>query len=154
MLTQCPSCHAERFKDRLVEKVKVVRGHRFRALVPGQECQECGESFFEIRVLARFDQLVAKELADAGVKSGEALRFIRKAAGVPATDLAALLDVRPETVSRWEHDKRPIDRGSYAVLHQLLVEKLAKSTATADYLRGLGKPKRLPKTVKLEVKAA
>lgn len=154
MLTQCPSCQAKKFKGRLAEKVKVVGGHRFRALVPGQECQQCGESFYEIGTLARFDQLVAKELADAGVKSGEALRFIRKAAGVAATDLAALLDVRPETVSRWENDKRPIDRGSYAVLHQLLIEKLAESTATADYLRGLSKPKRLPKTVKLEVAAA
>ncbi len=154
MLTQCPSCHAKKFKDRLVEKVKVVGGHRFRAFVPGQECRECGEGFYEIRTLARFDQLVAKELVDAGVKSGEVLRFIRKAAGVPAADLAALLDVRPETVSRWEHDKRPIDRGSYAVLHQLLIEKLAESTATADYLRGLSKAKRLPKTVQLEVEAA
>ena len=154
MLTQCPNCHAKSLKDRLAEKVKVVGGHRFRAFVPGQECQKCGESFYDIRPLARFDQLVAKELADAGVKSGEALRFIRKAAGVPAIDLAALLDVRPETVSRWEHDKRPIDRGSYAVLHQLLIEKLAENTATADYLRGLGKPKRLPKTIKLEIEAA
>ncbi len=97
---------------------------------------------------------MAKELAVAGVKSGAALRFIRKAAGLPATDLAVLLDVRPETVSRWENDKRPIDRGSCAVLHQLLVEQLAESTAMADYLRGLGKAKRLPKTVRVEVEAA
>jgi DNA-binding transcriptional regulator YiaG len=122
--------------------------------VPGQECRQCGESFFEVRTLARFDQLVAKELANAGVKTGDVLRFIRKAAGVRAVDLAALLDVRPETVSRWEHDKRPIDRGSYAVLHQLLIEKLAESTATADYLRRLGKAKRLPKTVRVEMQAA
>lgn len=122
--------------------------------MPGQECRQCGESFFEVRTLARFDQLVAKELANAGVKTGDVLRFIRKAAGVRAVDLAALLDVRPETVSRWEHDKRPIDRGSYAVLHQLLIEKLAESTATADYLRRLGKAKRLPKTVRVEMQAA
>jgi putative zinc finger/helix-turn-helix YgiT family protein len=154
MLTRCPNCQAEKLKDRLAEKVKVVGGHRFRAFVPGQECRSCGETFFEARTLARFDQLVAKELAEAGVKSGEALRFIRKAAGVPAADFAALLDVRPETVSRWEHDRRPIDRGSYAVLHQLLLDNLAASTATVDYLRGLGKGKRLPKTVKVEVEAA
>jgi putative zinc finger/helix-turn-helix YgiT family protein len=154
MLTRCPNCQAAKLKDRLVEEVKTVGDHRFRALVPGQECQACGEGFFETRTLARFDQLVAKEFAEAGVTSGEALRFIRKAAGVPAADFAALLDVRPETVSRWEHDKRPIDRGSYAVLHQLLLDKLAESTATADYLRGLGKAKRLPKTVEVEVEAA
>lgn len=154
MLTECPSCHAKRLKVRLVEEVKVVGDHRFRALLPGQQCRQCGETFYELRTLARFDQLVAKELADAGEKAGEAVRFIRKAAGVAAADLAALLDVRPETVSRWEHGKRPIDRGSYAVLRQLLIEKLAESTATADYLRGLSKPRRLPKTVRLEVEAA
>ena len=68
MLTQCPNCHAKRFKARPAEKVKVVAGHRFRAIVPGQECQQCKETFYEIVALTRFDLLVAKALADAGVE--------------------------------------------------------------------------------------
>lgn len=42
--------------------------------------------------------------------NGEELRCARKAMGLRQPDLAALLDVATETVSRWETDKDPIRR--------------------------------------------
>jgi DNA-binding transcriptional regulator YiaG len=41
---------------------------------------------------------------------GEELRFARKAMGLRQPDLAALLDVATETVSRWETGTEPIRR--------------------------------------------
>lgn len=43
------------------------------------------------------------------IQGGE-LRFARKAMGLKQPELAALLDVATETVSRWETDKDPIRR--------------------------------------------
>ena len=153
MLTRCPVCK-ERLLRRRVEMTRKVVGHTFTALLPAQICGKCGESFFESTVVAEFDLRVAEALLQAGETSGAAIRYIRKAAGIAASELAGLLDVRPETVSRWEHDKRPIDRGSYAVLHQLILDQDHHSTATADYLRSLKRPRKLPQRVKLERKAA
>jgi DNA-binding XRE family transcriptional regulator len=49
-------------------------------------------------------------LAEAESINGEELRFARKAMGLRQPDLAALLDVATETVSRWETGAEPIRR--------------------------------------------
>ncbi len=36
---------------------------------------------------------------------GEQVRFLRKYLGLSGVDFARTLDVAPETVSRWEHDR-------------------------------------------------
>ena len=37
--------------------------------------------------------------------TGEEIRFLRKHLGFSATDFAAFMEVKPETVSRWENEK-------------------------------------------------
>jgi DNA-binding XRE family transcriptional regulator len=49
-------------------------------------------------------------LSEAESINGEELRFARKAMGLRQPDLAALLDVATETVSRWETGGEPIRR--------------------------------------------
>jgi len=49
-------------------------------------------------------------LSEADTINGEELRFARKAMGLRQPDLAALLDVATETVSRWETGTEPIRR--------------------------------------------
>ncbi len=153
MLIRCPKDQGELKKLRK-ETSQTVAGHTFSKHVPAQECRKCGEIYYEAEVLGRFELEVAAALAEAGITSGEAIRWMRKAVGIGSGDLAALLDVRPETVSRWEHSKKPIDRGDYATLHQLVLERLKDSTATKDFLTRLAKPKRLPKLVRLDDEAA
>lgn len=48
-------------------------------------------------------EAVARMLADE--VRGDDVRFARKALGMRTKDFAAALDVRPETVTRWEHDE-------------------------------------------------
>jgi putative zinc finger/helix-turn-helix YgiT family protein len=61
--------------------------------------------------------------------SGEEIRFIRKAAGFSATELARVLGMEKETVSRWENSKQDIgkdaDRLLRAVCFARTVERLA-----------------------------
>ena len=79
---------------------------------------------------------------------------MRKVTGLQGKEFAELLAVRPETVSRWEQGKRPIDRATYAIIRQLVSERARGVTATTDYLRSLRRPKRLPKTVKIALPRA
>jgi DNA-binding transcriptional regulator YiaG len=105
-------------------------------------------------VVGQFDAAVAAKLAEAGVTQPEALKFMRKVTGLQGKEFAELLLVRPETVSRWEQGKRPIDRATYAIIRQLVHERAGGVTTTADYLRSLRKPKRLPKIVKIALPRA
>ena len=79
---------------------------------------------------------------------------MRNVTRLQGKESSELLAVRPETVSRWELGKRPIDRATSAVIRQLVSERTYGVTTTADYLRSLHKPKRLPNTVKIAVPRA
>ena len=87
----------------------------------------------------------------SGITDAEALKFMRKVTGLNGKEFAELLEVRPETVSRWEKDKRPIDRATYAIIRQLIFDRLHGRTVMADFLRSLRKPKRLPRRVKVDL---
>lgn len=151
MLNRCPSCNATRLSHRIVERTRHVAGHVFAAKLPARVCGSCGVSYFSDDAVAAFDLAVAARLAEAGITAAEALKFMRKVTGLSGKQFAELLEVRPETVSRWEKAKRPIDRATYAIIRQLIFDRLHGSTVMADFLRSLHKPKRLPRRVKVDL---
>jgi DNA-binding transcriptional regulator YiaG len=67
-------------------------------------------------------------LSHAGSINGDELRFARKAMGLRQPDLAALLDVATETVSRWETGADPIRRQTQLAM-LLFVEHTARHGA-------------------------
>lgn len=76
--------------------------------------------------LARLELRAASTvLHDVERVTGEELRFARKALGLRQLDLAALLDVRHETVSRWETGAEEFPRQSQLAVLALLVEMLS-----------------------------
>ncbi len=154
MVTSCVNCQGTKFQRTTAELKRHVRARVFAGKLPAQECSSCGMRYYAGPDLARFDLAVALALVNAGVTESEALRFMRKVTGLNGKEFAELLEVRPETVSRWEQDKRPIDRASYAIIRQLLADRLHGVTEMADYLRSLHKPPRLPRNVKLHLDAA
>lgn len=153
MLKKCPNCSA-RLQQKQIERIRHVAGHAFKAALPAQVCASCGATYFADADVAGFDLQVAATLAESGIKDAEALKFMRKVTGLNGKEFAELLEVRPETVSRWEQAKRPIDRSTYALIRQLVFDCLHGSTSTADWLRSLRKPKRLPRNVTLHLDAA
>jgi DNA-binding transcriptional regulator YiaG len=138
----------------MINRRRHVAGHVFTADLPARVCAGCGTSYFDDPVVGQFDALVAAKLGEAGVTEPEALKFMRKVTGLQGKEFAELLAVRPETVSRWEQGKRPIDRATYAIIRQLVYESVRGVTTTTDYLRSLRRPKRLPKTVKIALPRA
>lgn len=149
-MKRCGRCGGP-LASKKVDVSREVSGHVFVAALPAQQCKTCNETSYEGSVLQRFDLHVATRLADSGVSSGAAFRFMRKALGLRAVDLAELLDVSAETLSRWETDKRSVDRGSLAVLSACVRDTLAGRTSTLDTLRALRTPRTLEKRVQLDL---
>jgi DNA-binding transcriptional regulator YiaG len=126
-----------------------VAGFTFTATIPVKRCESCREEYFELNDLAALNMAIAGELARHGEMSGESFRFMRKALGMRALELAELLDVTHETVSRWEHERLPVERRAAALLSAMVLDRLEGRTATLDRLKTLLKPDPLPKLVQL-----
>lgn len=88
----------------------------------GQRCNACGETVFSgLEVDRQFDE-AARAIVERGIRDGEEFAFVRKATKYRAADVAELLDVRPETVSRWERGEAEVPRAARFSLGQLLLE--------------------------------
>jgi transcriptional regulator with XRE-family HTH domain len=57
--------------------------------------------------------------------SGREIRFLRKALKWSAKKLGEVLDSKPETVSRWEHDRLPMSSNSEKLLRLLTCTTLS-----------------------------
>lgn len=120
-----------------------VDEHTFVVEAPAQECTKCGEKYVTGVVHENLDLLVAQKLSQAGILSGAVFRFMRKTLGLRAVQLAQLLSVTAETVSRWETEKREVDRAAFVVVGTMISDALAHRTDTIDRLRVLVEPKPL-----------
>ncbi len=125
----------------------------FAATIPAFKCSKCGETYTEAVDHARAQLEAARRLADAGEVNGAGFRFMRHALGMRALQLAQLLGVAAETVSRWETGGRDVDKLAWATIGALVTDRLGERTTTETHLRAIQSPKPLAKTVRLEVTA-
>ncbi len=148
---KCSICSRGTLKKGLVEISRTIDGHTFRARVPGRICDACGGESYEGEVVRQFELAISHVLAHSGVSSGAAFKFMRKAIGMRAADLARLLAVTPETISRWETGKHPIDRAILVLLGLLVDNRIHGVTTTLDLLKDRAEPKELEPTVNVEL---
>lgn len=148
---KCVTCGNGQMKPGPVEIRREVGEHVFTATVPGYRCDTCGEVQFEGTDLARFELEVAKALAESGVASGDAFRWMRKALDLRAIDVAELLSVTPETISRWETGRVTPDRGALALLGLMIMDQARGSSATLDRLRTRARARPLAKRVEIKL---
>lgn len=87
--------------------------------VIGERCSACGETLVSNDEATRQELALAAGLVARGVRAGNEFKLVRKAAGLMATEVAELLDVRPETVSRWERGEVEIPRAVAFALGEL-----------------------------------
>jgi len=72
-------------------------------------CTECGEWEVELPRLDELTRAVVRAVCEKPERlSGPEVRFLRKAIGWTAENLAAHMKVAAETVSRWETDRKRI----------------------------------------------
>lgn len=124
-----------------------VAGVEFVAELPGRRCPACGHSTVSGPAAIRFDLLVAAELVKRGLRSGESFKFMRKALGMKAAEIATAFNVAPETVSRWETGQREVDWPEFMLLGFLVDDKLAGRTTTLARLQALAEPAQEAKVV-------
>src|SRR5215216_1018876 len=85
----------------------------------GSKCSSCGELLFDDAEVERQERAAAATLVERGIRTAAAFRLVRKVAGFKAIEIAELLDVRPETVSRWERGEIDIPRAAAFALGEL-----------------------------------
>ncbi len=150
MLETCPSCQEKAMRPGTTELTRKIGGITFKAEVPVELCGSCGEWYVSHEDGHRFDVAVARALGAHAIGTPDAFKFMRKATGLRAVDLAELIGVTPETVSRWETGKVSVERRALALLQALVTEHAEGTTATLDRLRALaGKKKRKPRAVRV-----
>jgi DNA-binding transcriptional regulator YiaG len=128
-----------------------VAGVHFTAKVQAKVCRRCKERHVDRPELERLELHAAQWLADDGARSGEAFRFMRKAIGLRALELAELLDLTPETISRWENDKQPADARSIALLGAMISDRIAGRRDTLARLEAMRSPSKTPNDVRLKL---
>jgi len=152
-MRRCVKCKGQ-LKSVQAEDAIPVGEHEVTVTMPAKRCGACGEIYFEGKDLERAELAVASQLLNLGVATGAAFRFMRKALGLRAVDLAKLLDVDAVTISRWENDKVPVDRATLATLAAAASEKLDGRDATLARLRRLHEGKRPARALRVDVARA
>jgi len=147
--SSCTKCGAKEIGATTSPAERKIAGHTFKADLPATKCGACGEVLIDGPGFEAFDLSAALELARAGISAPEALRFMRGALGLRAADLADLLDLTPETVSRVENGRAPPDKRTVGLLAAMLEDRGAGSTRTVDQLRAQRYPHKLKGTVRL-----
>ena len=139
---KCLLCGATA-REELIEQTITVGGRKYVYKVPAVTCSKCGESLMNGPDVKALEVRVAARIANDGIVSGETFRFMRNVLGMKAVNLAALLDVTPETISRWENGAKNVDRASWVTLGGLIIDELEGKHAALDRLKkAAGKPPR------------
>lgn len=115
------------------EITRRIAGRTMTVVVPAELDPEHGLTV-AIGDLVRAELEMASMLALEGPMKGAAFKFMRVTLGLPAKDLARLLTVTPETVSRWENGARAVDLAAWMTLGALVLERAGKPTETMKRL--------------------
>jgi len=112
---RCPLCKAGQLRrwEGPLDRIGVALVGR------GTHCDSCDETFFTHEEVGRQDVCIAAALVERGIQTGKEFRRVRNAADLRSNEIAALLDVTPETVSRWEKGKLPIPKLAAFALGEL-----------------------------------
>jgi putative zinc finger/helix-turn-helix YgiT family protein len=154
-MKRCTTCEQGRLERIDQEQNVSIGGRKFTGAVRAERCRHCGAEFFDAPELESFEEAVAYEIAQDGPLGGETLRYLRTAGlGMRAGELARLLDVEPETLSRWENGKLTVPRVPWATVAAMVIERREGKHATVDRLRALAEPKPLAKAVRIAARAA
>ncbi|MBI5515499.1 MAG: type II toxin-antitoxin system MqsA family antitoxin [Deltaproteobacteria bacterium] len=131
----CVRCGGSERRDGDVEETWTFGAVSFVLRVPAQLCTGCGESYVWGPDLGAAEDRVTRELVARSVADSRAVRWLRKRARLRGAELATLLGVTPETVSRWENGHHPMDRAPLALLGMLALDAIEDRTTTLDLLR-------------------
>ncbi|MDY0001846.1 MAG: helix-turn-helix domain-containing protein [Polyangia bacterium] len=149
---KCAQCDNGTLETGVVERTVKVGELSYTAEVPAKVCPRCGAYRLSMDTVRRLSAKIAADLAKEGVATPEVFRYLRKRLKLSAKELATLLDVTPETVSRWENGKHPMDLRALKLLGAMVLDSLGERPGLLDYLRSL-KEEREPRKLERRIPA-
>jgi DNA-binding XRE family transcriptional regulator len=139
-MNRCTNCGEQKLASGQQPITRDVGDRTFEGSVRGWVCAGCEEVYYDGVDLGAFEEAAAKWLAEHGVRTHAELKFMRKAAGIRAVDLAAWLSVTPETISHWETGKHAPDVVTRSTIASIVLDTLRGESGTRDRLQAQGKP--------------
>jgi putative zinc finger/helix-turn-helix YgiT family protein len=139
-MNRCTNCSERKLVEEQQPVTREVGERTFEGLVKGWRCTSCRASYHDGPDLGAFEEAAAKWLAEHGVRTPQELKFMRKAAGIRAADLASWLDVTPETISHWETGKHAPDVVTRSTIASIVLDTLRGESSTRDRLHAQGHP--------------
>ena len=135
-MDQCNECKARSVKRETVPEYRYDRMSIPVVLynsVIREVCESCGEEAIEIPSMKGLIAAVAvsRVMRDQKLK-GRELKFLRSALDKTSSEIAAMIDVTVETVSRWENDRAPIPPSSEKLI-RYFVGSLLEDEAPAVF---------------------
>ena len=119
--------------------VRYVAGCTYTILVP--ETKDSSEAtWFEGRISADVGIAAERQIACSVAHdqpSGEGFRYMRRALGLTAKKLGALLGVRAESISRWETKRVGVDHRAWVLLGILVFESQGRVYDVRERLQAL-----------------
>lgn len=150
MIKRCAECGSTALLSVESDERVQIGPRTFTKAVAAKRCELCGETYTAFDELSGFELQVAGELVRECDGTREAFRYIRKALGLPAIELARLLDVNAATLSRWETGEREVPFLARCVLAALVMDRLGGRSNVMEYLERARQPsRRLPRVVRI-----
>lgn len=144
---ECGATDIRKVRERFIDEFPLADGRVLEFVFeefPQKVCAKCGERYYEAKDLVAAEDAVTRELVARGIRDAAVFKHLRKTLGLKAIELADLLGVTAETISRWENGHNEPDRAVWATLELLVDDHYAGRTATRDRLRDLAET-RIPK---------
>jgi DNA-binding transcriptional regulator YiaG len=153
-MNRCYQCESDRLVAKLLPDELEVAGVVFTADLPSTVCENCGAATISAEVVGHFELVIAHQLGKLGLREGAAFRFMRKALGKRAIDLAADLETTGETISRWENNKAEVDGRAFLLLAAMVQDRLRGENSTQERIRALHERAQKPARMPLSLSAA
>ena len=148
---KCVQCDHEGLQATTTNHDVRIGDRKIQVAVAATKCPKCSEVYVNGGTMERAEMLVAEHVARSGAVSGETFRFMRKALGLQAKALGALIGTPAETISRWETEARGTDRFAWIALAGMVIDAAEeRAPITRDIARATLDPSDLPRKLQLD----
>src|SRR6266536_6683611 len=98
---KCKGTDIRKVRDRFVDKFLLADGRTLEFVFedfPQKVCSSCDERYYEAKDLIAAEDAVTRDLMARGIRDSAVFKYLRKAVGLKATELA---DLRVTAVARY-----------------------------------------------------
>jgi DNA-binding transcriptional regulator YiaG len=145
----CPACESDRSTKASTRCTRDVAGVAFSATLPAWRCTDCDRVLVDDHVSRAFDRAIAVDIAQRGPTNGETFRFLRARLTLSRAELAAILEVEPSVLRRWEEDASNVERLAWLVVAGLVLESIDASASTSVRIPGASSTTRTEAEIRL-----